>query len=354
MNHNHQNDYVELEYDYSFGLKLPKQLNPETLPDTLMVNNPIELQEVVYFVKGNGYRNAYSYRPTMTVNFNTKHLSSPLRGKLHQHDYFELIFNSGSTFEMQIESKLCELKKWDVIILNRSTRHAELFNSDAKLIYLAIAPEYLRSMSSENYTLQHTGKTLFNFFNKGLCDTFQQNKNYISAPYICNHTISPLTHLIDNMKSELEMKQPGYHLIVKGFFTRLLGLLCEENFYDTKYIDLHHDNGFSIALSAKQLIDKSYGCLTMQQLSDTLNYNGSYINRKFKQHYKYSISEYSRLTRIKKSAELLMTTQLSVHEICKQLGFVNRTNFYTLFKQQYSCLPNEYRKKSSRTKREAR
>lgn len=58
-------EYVELDYTYNFGMPLPQKLHPDMLPDTYLSHNPIELQEVYYAPDKKGYRNAYSYRPTM-------------------------------------------------------------------------------------------------------------------------------------------------------------------------------------------------------------------------------------------------------------------------------------------------
>ena len=57
-----------------------------------------------------------------------------------------------------------------------------------------------------------------------------------------------------------------------------------------------------------------------------------------------NISIYLRETRIKKAAELLITTRLSVAEIAELVGYINQSKFASVFKKQLGMSPLEYRR----------
>ena len=57
-----------------------------------------------------------------------------------------------------------------------------------------------------------------------------------------------------------------------------------------------------------------------------------------------NISVYLRETRMKKAAELLSTTKLSVAEAAEQVGYINQSKFASVFKKQFGLSPLEYRR----------
>ena len=47
---------------------------------------------------------------------------------------------------------------------------------------------------------------------------------------------------------------------------------------------------------------------------------------------------------MKKAAELLATTKLSVAEVAEQVGYMNQSKFASVFKKQFGLSPLEYRR----------
>lgn len=57
-----------------------------------------------------------------------------------------------------------------------------------------------------------------------------------------------------------------------------------------------------------------------------------------------NISIYLREIRMKKAAELLASTRLSVAEVAEQVGYMNQSKFASVFKKQFGLPPLEYRR----------
>ncbi len=301
--------------------------------------------EFNYYSQGNGNRSSYNYSSNTSINFNTGQLNSPLKGKLHKHDYFELMFIASDQFEMQVESQLCEFNKWDVCILNRSTRHMEHFKPNEKIFYLALSPEYLFNWPREEGMSLYRSYLFSKFFSKGLRDTLQQNKDFITFRYTKQEIVPPFYRIIADIRKEYENKQPGYQLFIRGLLYRIFCILTDRAHYEMEYMDLGFDEGFSLAFSVKQILDKNKRKMTTLEIAERLNYNSEYTNRVFKRHYGHTIPEYNRLICIRQAASMLCNTNQHIQTICKQLGFVNRTHFYDLFEHEYGCTPTEYRNK---------
>lgn len=340
---NMSKNYIEIEDTSGFSIVPFDRYYTDSLPDTIISNKVIELQEFYYSSEGRGRRITYSYRPITSLVFNSSYPLSPLKAKLHKHDYFELIFIASDRLEMQIESSLCEFNKGDVCVLNRSTRHAEHFYPGVKMFYLAFSPEYLLNWPFEEGMGLQQSLILTKLFKKWPQDTLKQNKDYVCARYNDHAGTSPLNEIIGHIRREFKEKRSGYQSIVRGLLYRFLSSLADPKYYTTEYIDLVSDEGFSLAYSVKQILDKKKHKMTVLQVANCLNYNSEYINRVFKKHYGKTIPEYNKTVYMRQSALLLNTTGLPIHEICKQLGFTNRTHFYNEFEKEYGCTPNNYR-----------
>jgi len=84
--------------------------------------------------------------------------------------------------------------------------------------------------------------------------------------------------------------------------------------------------------------------ITLAYVAEQLGLNPSYLSRIFKDEQGVTFLEYLTSVRIKRSKELLETTNLKIKEISEQVGYL-KTNYYIkLFKEFTGITPGEYRK----------
>ncbi len=81
---------------------------------------------------------------------------------------------------------------------------------------------------------------------------------------------------------------------------------------------------------------------SIEEICHKLHISRSQLFRKFRQYAGISPSDFIRVTRLKKSAELLLTSNLSVNEIAGKTGFVNTSHFIAAFKKYFGETPKEY------------
>lgn len=83
--------------------------------------------------------------------------------------------------------------------------------------------------------------------------------------------------------------------------------------------------------------------LTLTIISESVNYNSSYISRLFKQKMGTNFSEYITHARMEKAKELLQTTSKTIEMISREVGFDNSKYFFLVFKKAFGTSPKEYR-----------
>ena len=240
-----KNRYIEITQKDGYAADIPGRLYSEALPEVLINESPVELQEVCYTASGQGVHRGYSYRANTTLNFSS---DAPPVARLHKHEYFELLFILSPHLEVQIESRLCHFYRGDVCILNCSTRHAEHFEPEISLCYLLLTPKYLKSFPANEGLLP--SDALHKFFVNGLRDPFLQNRDFITFRWLGGARALPLLEVFAEMRGVLEEKMPGYPLFARGYVVRLFALLADSALYRPEYVDLGADEGFSLAFSA--------------------------------------------------------------------------------------------------------
>lgn len=104
------------------------------------------------------------------------------------------------------------------------------------------------------------------------------------------------------------------------------------------------DNGTNIVSMAinymKDNLDRS---ITVDELSDHLNYSNSYLYSLFKKETGYSPIHYFNHLKIQKACQYLSFTNMSIKEISYELGYNDPFYFSRLFKKLMELSPSAYR-----------
>lgn len=80
----------------------------------------------------------------------------------------------------------------------------------------------------------------------------------------------------------------------------------------------------------------------LQRMLSLANYSQEHLTRCFRRYLGSTPTAYLNTKRLGYAAELLLSGDYSVLELCEVAGFNNLSHFYHLFKQQYGCSPKEF------------
>jgi AraC-like DNA-binding protein len=112
-----------------------------------------------------------------------------------------------------------------------------------------------------------------------------------------------------------------------------------------------HDKQLHIA---RAYLDSNYtSAITIQEVSQKAALSPYHFIRLFCRVYKKTPHQYLIQRRIERAKELLRSSDLSITEICLEVGFESLGSFSTRFRKDTGLSPSEYREKSTKQSRPA-
>lgn len=261
--------------------------------------------------------------------------------KYHRHDYFELVYVLDGQLDLLIEDTYHRLFKGDAYIINLNSKHTEQRLAEHTVIYLGIKPDALPYFYKEDSSEHELG----HFF----------RRNQLSAETADYLTFSPLEAykqskkqqdfdmLFYRIEQELLRQESGFKEICAIYVRRIFSALQDPTAYicsNTQFQTLNSKDLFSRTL---QYLNENPKKISRKELEQALCYNGNYISRVFLEKTGQSLAAYNRDICLCEAARLLLSTDLSVRDICLSVGYENKTVFYDLFKKKYGMTPREYR-----------
>lgn len=85
--------------------------------------------------------------------------------------------------------------------------------------------------------------------------------------------------------------------------------------------------------------------LTLKHIAQNIGISPYHLGRIFKKHTSKTPRSYLENIRVDKAVQLLKNTDLTVMEICYEVGFQSYSSFYHAFQKQTQKSPQQYRKK---------
>lgn len=98
---------------------------------------------------------------------------------------------------------------------------------------------------------------------------------------------------------------------------------------------------------ARRLLERGYATpITIEQLSREVALSPYYLIRLFRRIYQQTPHQYLIQVRIARAKELLSSSDLSITEICADVGFESLGSFSTLFRKTVGISPSAFRRSS--------
>lgn len=98
-----------------------------------------------------------------------------------------------------------------------------------------------------------------------------------------------------------------------------------------------------IAARARDLMDARYNeRLSLNSVAEQLTVSKEHLSRAFKRQYSVTVTEYIQGVRVRVAKSLIQENELSLKEICYELGYQSYNDFYRNFRKQEGVSPKEY------------
>lgn len=152
--------------------------------------------------------------------------------------------------------------------------------------------------------------------------------------------------LLENMLQEYNIQGPNFELIIKGSLLILLGLAIREwQLAPLTQLDGKLRKHKEIMESVITYIHENYQeDIKLENLCRHALMSRTYFCDLFKQYTGKTFQEYLIDYRLRKSMELLLTSDMSITDICFHVGFNHLTHFSRMFKKYTGVAPLYYKK----------
>lgn len=147
---------------------------------------------------------------------------------------------------------------------------------------------------------------------------------YISKPFSLNHLQVQISNLLENRKSIM-----GHYNSSPLAHLKALSLATE-------------DKTFIASLDKKIDENLKDPDLNVEKLANHMNMSRSTLYRKIKEISNLSPNELINITRLKKAAYLLKTSNARIYEISESVGFRSQSSFGRSFQKQFHMTPSEF------------
>ena len=130
-------------------------------------------------------------------------------------------------------------------------------------------------------------------------------------------------------------------------FTAFCSMMCE------KYVQREHEQK-NWQKTLLQFIEEHYANpdLSLESIAGIMELNPVYLTTEFKRLTGYSLMRYIDTLRMEQAKRLLQSTQLTIREIVKEVGYTDVSNFMRKFKKNEGITPTQYRNKETMRKEE--
>lgn len=109
------------------------------------------------------------------------------------------------------------------------------------------------------------------------------------------------------------------------------------------------DRGDILIDTVKEYIQENYmdPNLSLQGIAGMMKITADHLGRLFKRSEGGSVADYINEVRLNHVEHLLLSKNLSIREIMEQVGYMNQSSFFKVFKKRFGTTPKEYRLKKS-------
>jgi AraC-like DNA-binding protein/mannose-6-phosphate isomerase-like protein (cupin superfamily) len=269
---------------------------------------------------------------------------------LHHHDSLELMFVLEGQVTQFIEDSKLLYRKGSCCILNKNICHVESYSSDFQAIFVLISDALIEQLISEDiyfpecWNKEKHESALYQELLHFLHHHSEFDKQYLNFTPSTTSSKMPIdiTALFHCILNETRMQMPGFYHIIRGYFTRLLSLLSDEQYYQMQLVQMQSSKEDQLFYRITRLLQHHLGRVHYAELERELHYTRDYLNRLVKRRLGLSMVEYGQQLCLEEAARLLSLGTLTVTEIIQTLGYTNRTYFYQLFQEHFGMTPKQY------------
>jgi len=254
---------------------------------------------------------------------------------VHSHDFSELVvILQGSAIHI-IEGREYPVTAGQVFLIHSGVSHGYKNVDGIEYINVMFQPEQLLQLSE--LRLLPGFQALFY-----IEPFYRKEMNFKGMLALNEAQLQEATRLLDLILTEYELQPQGYRLMIRSYFTALVGLL-------SRYYQIgsgHEDNkALRIGEAVTYIEEHFLQPITLQAMADKAYLSARQFQRVFTRNYHTTPMDYVIRKRLDYSCTLLRHPNLSISQVALESGFRDQNYYARQFRKVYNCTPSEYREK---------
>ena len=252
----------------------------------------------------------------------------------HLHSHWEISINIRNSSTHKIANNTYHLSKYQAILVKPLDKHSIIDNSPQKhtSLNIEISKDFLANfcnqIDSSLYQELLNRENIVTILDKPLVNKII---DFLATVNIYNSRMSD-TH------NQGAIRNLALLLLSNLLFSHLdnFNIFNSETLYSNPII-----SKFFKAIQSKENMGLSF-----KEICEMLNYSEGHIIRIFNQNKLDTPNKIFIRYKLHHACKLLDTTQLSLSDICEQIGFASYSYFTKLFKKEFKMSPIEFRKRN--------
>ena len=260
-----------------------------------------------------------------------RHLTTnySLNGAFHRHEGYEIYLFLKGNVNCYVEQQCFHMERGDLLVIRPGQYHrpAMLDPNNYERITLNFQNTVLRHFSTENSDLE-------SFF-------VEQSNNKVCHTHLSEEQLHQYLSLIAQIEQLLPSEEFGSDIMIQSCLARIF-VLINQAFRTT---DRQTSNIMpKLIRDLLRYIDANLSePITLKTLEQEFYLSGTYISRQFKKHTGLTLRNYLLDRRIS-HARTLLSSDLSITEVCQKSGFSDYANFIRSFTKTVGISPGKYAK----------
>lgn len=255
----------------------------------------------------------------------------------HRHNYVEVIYMCQGRMTNIIDGNEVLLQQGELLFLNQdATQEIYPAGKEDIAVNFIILPEFFDTAVA----MMGGDKSLLHEF---LIGSLRPENSKISYLHFYVADILPIQNLVENMVWTLLHDQNNKwssNQITMGLL--MLHLLSHMDKMSTGQKEFERE----FAVEVLGYIESYYRKGSLQELSDRMGYEVSWMSREIKKQLGSTYKEILQNKRLNQAGYLLLNSRLSIASISEAVGYNNTSYFHRKFKERFGCSPKEYRERN--------
>lgn len=274
----------------------------------------------------------YDKRGYLSEDFRLFHLKDTGAQDIafHYHDFDKIILFLSGDVTYLIEGRSYKLQPWDIVLVNHSEIHRPVIGASAPyermIIYLS--PDFLSAYRTDGYDLSDCFLTA------------RENRTHVlRMHHSAKRSLSDSVEKLEASVTDTGYAHPLYQRVL--FLEFLIQLNRIAGCRKLDYPDTPGSDSRILEIM-DHIRDHLPEPLSVDLLAERFHFSRFHLMRLFKQETGYTLSRYITNKRLLLARELL-STDISLTEICYRCGFQNYSSFFRAYKAEFGESPRTAR-----------